>query len=337
MPKRNRTLARRIGACVTASRRATRPAMRPAGTYALFTTASAALISAFGSSAAHANSPYGVWIDHTGRGGIEVKNCGGELCGIVVWARKAADMRRGCGKKLLGGLQKVGLAEWDQGWIIAPDSGTKYDLAIKPLGRNQLEITGYAGSKLFSKTMVWTRAPSNLKRCDDVQDEKKPAQVLAAAEEGPMQAPRGVGGPNVPLVPETAIEKKSPVTGPAHAARAKPPAVAVTYDPPLSAPPPVRRDPVRVQVAMADPAQENPLPRVADRVIAAATAAPVPIVAPEPRAVERAAFASADLPQITMVSTRVADADETAPARPDTQIPCVVRAPFVVAMIPCQR
>lgn len=336
MPKTSRALARQSGAigiggrndgrCDTAGVRA--PASKGTGRI-LLATAAALSAGMLASGGALANSPYGVWVDHTGRGAVEVKKCGGELCGVIVWARKAADMRRGCGKKLLGGLRKVGLSDWDQGWIIAPDSGTKYDLAIKPVGRDKLEVTGYAGSKLFSKTMMWTRAPSNLKRCDE--PEAKPAQVLAKAENDPPQRPSGVGGPGVPLIPDSALEKKKPVTGSAPAPQAKPP-VTVVYDPPLSAPPPPRRESAPTQLALADPVrQEGPTTSMAP-----ATRA---LVAPQPKAVERAAFASAAMPQITVVKTRVAEADDA--ARPgasgEQTSACIVRAPFVVASIPCQR
>lgn len=326
MPKTTRAMARRDGAKDASGRRSQDAAIRAAARRArasrgLYATGAAVALMAISSAPALANSPYGVWIDQTGRGAVEIKKCGGELCGVVVWARKAADMRRGCGKKLLGGLRKVGLQEWDQGWIIAPDSGTKYDLAIKPLGRSSLEITGYAGTKLFSKTMVWTRAPSNLKRCDQPDD--KPVQVLAKAESDPPVRPRGVGGPDVPLIPDTALKPTKPVTGSTPAPQSKPP-VTVVYDPPLDAPLPPRRETVQTQIALADPAES-----------AAATES-APIAPPRPRAVERSAFASAALPQITLVKTRVADDAAGASAQP-VAAPCIVRAPFVVAAIPCQR
>jgi hypothetical protein len=30
---------------------------------------------------------------------------------------------------------------------------------------SKLKVVGYAGTKLFSETMVWTRAPADLQRC----------------------------------------------------------------------------------------------------------------------------------------------------------------------------
>ncbi len=44
--------------------------------------------------AAHAdNSPLGVWIDHTGRGGVEISDCGGKLCGRVAWVKDAENAK----------------------------------------------------------------------------------------------------------------------------------------------------------------------------------------------------------------------------------------------------
>src|SRR5262249_18063929 len=49
-----------------------------------------------------ANDPYGIWIDDKGRGGVEIKNCGANLCGHVVWAKDEADNGKGCGKQIIG-------------------------------------------------------------------------------------------------------------------------------------------------------------------------------------------------------------------------------------------
>ena len=42
------------------------------------------------SAASAGGEPTGVWIDHTGRGAVEITNCGGALCGRVVWLKDAA-------------------------------------------------------------------------------------------------------------------------------------------------------------------------------------------------------------------------------------------------------
>ena len=36
---------------------------------------------------------------------------------------------------------------------------------ITPMGADRLKVMGYMGSKMLSETMMWKRAPANLKRC----------------------------------------------------------------------------------------------------------------------------------------------------------------------------
>ena len=59
--------------------------------------AAAALIVAATASYA-ASSPIGVWYDETGRGAVEIADCGGNLCGKVVWI-KDADNDKACGMR----------------------------------------------------------------------------------------------------------------------------------------------------------------------------------------------------------------------------------------------
>src|SRR6185437_12332647 len=63
---------------------------------------------------------------------------------------------------------------WDNGWIYSPEKGRKYSVELTPLDNGTLRVTGYAGLKFLSKTMIWTRAPENLHLCG--QTEAKAAQ-----------------------------------------------------------------------------------------------------------------------------------------------------------------
>jgi len=108
-------------------------------------------------------SPIGVWIDHTGRGAVEIVDCGGNLCGSVVWIADAKNAK-GCGMQILGDVKPMGDGTFDEGWIYDPDKDAKYDVEIVPQG-NKLKIVGYAGVKLFSQTFTWTKAPADLERC----------------------------------------------------------------------------------------------------------------------------------------------------------------------------
>ncbi len=117
--------------------------------------------------------PRGIWFNDTGRGAIEIKSCGENLCGEVVWVKDASDSD-GCGKKIIGDVKPSGAKSWDGGWIYSPEKKKTYDVELTPIGATQLRVIGYAGTKLFSKTMIWTRAPDNLIRCK--------AEEVAAAE-----------------------------------------------------------------------------------------------------------------------------------------------------------
>ncbi len=126
--------------------------------------ASAAIALLSISNASAASDPTGVWVNDTGRGAIEIKSCGGALCGYVVAVKDPNDTK-GCGKQIIGDAQSVGGGRWDNGWIYSPEKRKNYDVELKPLDDGTLRVVGYAGTKLFSRTMIWTRAPADLARC----------------------------------------------------------------------------------------------------------------------------------------------------------------------------
>jgi uncharacterized protein (DUF2147 family) len=110
------------------------------------------------------NSPLGLWIDHTGRGAVEVKECNGnKVCGHIVWLKDNKNLEA-CGEQVLGDVKPVGGGKWDNGWIYDPDAESKYDVELTPLG-DKMKVVGYAGSKWLSETMTWKRAPADLQRC----------------------------------------------------------------------------------------------------------------------------------------------------------------------------
>jgi uncharacterized protein (DUF2147 family) len=143
-------------------------------------------------SALAAADPAGTWIDHTGRGAVEITHCDGALCGRIVWLKAAAD-REACGMQVIGNARPAAGGKWDGGWIYDPEAGTKYDVELTPLGDNKLKVFGYAGVKMFGETMTWTRAPAELKRCD------RPTGALSEAH----AAPRHEEPPVPPAPPAT--------------------------------------------------------------------------------------------------------------------------------------
>jgi uncharacterized protein (DUF2147 family) len=123
----------------------------------------------------------GIWLDHTGRGAVELAPCGNRLCGRIVWLqdpndkngrpfadgnnpRRALRGRPICGLQIIGNLKHVGRGVWDRGWIYDPEKGERYDVELRRKG-NRLRVLGYAGLKFLSETMYWTQAPEDLKVC----------------------------------------------------------------------------------------------------------------------------------------------------------------------------
>jgi uncharacterized protein (DUF2147 family) len=143
-------------------------------------TCLAALVSA-GAAQAAAPAPTGVWIDHTGRGAVEITECGAALCGRIVWLKDTAHAEV-CGTQVIGNAKPAGAGTWDGGWIYDPDKEEKYSVELKPIGADKLRVLGYLGSKLFSETMMWKRAAADLKRCDQPAPKAAAAPAPAAME-----------------------------------------------------------------------------------------------------------------------------------------------------------
>jgi len=167
-------------------------------------------------SASAAPDPTGIWMNDTGRGAVEIKPCGNALCGNVVWVKAAADAS-GCGKQIIGDVAPVGGGSWDNGWIYSPEKGRKYDVELTPLNNGTLRVTGYAGMKFLSKTMIWTRAPQDLQLCGQTEAKADvPASVKSDATTGSVATPAPAASP----APVAAAEKSATTTSTETAASA---------------------------------------------------------------------------------------------------------------------
>ncbi len=174
----------------------------------------AGVVAAIAAPAALAQNPAsapeaGLWIDHTGKGAVEIAPCGAKLCGHIFWLKEPVNpkgqplvdihnpdaskrKRPICGLPVLGALQRQAGGAWDAGWVYDPKEGKSYDLEIKAEGRDHLAVTGYMGTKFFGKTMTWTRAKMDLPRCGAAP----PAVVVAkgaAPSAPPAQTKPGTG------------------------------------------------------------------------------------------------------------------------------------------------
>jgi uncharacterized protein (DUF2147 family) len=140
----------------------------------------AAMLAALVPTAAHAQSPTGVWIDHTGRGAVEITECGKALCGHVVWLKEQKNAGT-CRTQVIGEVQPIGGGTWDRGWIVDPDDNKRYSVELKPIGKDRLRVVGYMGTKLLSETMTWRRAPADLERCDIARPDVPAAAMVTTA------------------------------------------------------------------------------------------------------------------------------------------------------------
>jgi len=125
------------------------------------------------SSAALAAGPEGVWLSQDGGTKVHIANCGGNLCGTVVWLEKPIDASTGKPKtdtlnpdpakrshRLLG-LQVVhdlapsGPNKWS-GQIYNADDGNTYSAHMMPDG-NTAKVQGCVLGFLC-KTQYWKRS-----------------------------------------------------------------------------------------------------------------------------------------------------------------------------------
>ncbi len=135
---------------------------------------------AFSQSAA--NDVTGVWLDHTGRGAVEISRCGNGICGRIVWMKNPLDAKgvpftdghnpdTGKRKNPICGLQIIGDAKpkrdgsFDEGWIYNPEDGATYSVEVRLRPNQTLRVHGYAGLKFLGETYTWTRAPAQLTKC----------------------------------------------------------------------------------------------------------------------------------------------------------------------------
>jgi len=116
----------------------------------------------------------GLWLDHTGRGAVEISECGGALCGRIVWLKEPTDKagnplrdilnedrskrtRPICGLQIIGDVRPQRDGSWDAGWIYDPEQGEAFDVELRMRGPDALQVKGYKGLKFLSQTFQWRR------------------------------------------------------------------------------------------------------------------------------------------------------------------------------------
>lgn len=134
-----------------------------------------------------AANPVGLWYAEGGAAQIDLRDCGGALCGRVVWLRSPFD-EHGCelrdrynpekslrqrpviGLEILRGLERSPGADgaWTGGTIYDPGSGSTYRASLTVADEKRLELRGYVGIPLLGRTATWFRVGSEQAMCTEV-------------------------------------------------------------------------------------------------------------------------------------------------------------------------
>jgi uncharacterized protein (DUF2147 family) len=140
-----------------------------------------------------AATPVGRWYAEGGAAQVEIRPCGGALCGEVVWLRSPFD-EHGCvqrdrwnpdpglRERSIVGLEIVrdlvpaddGSATWAGGTIYDPTTGRTYRATLELDGEDRVSLRGYVGIPLLGRTTTWFRVGSEERLCRSTQLEGLP-------------------------------------------------------------------------------------------------------------------------------------------------------------------
>jgi len=94
---------------------------------------------------------------------IELKPCGNEICGVVIWASAKAEAasRKGSGKPLVGmQLMRnfvVGPDHIGRGKVFVPDLNNTFSGTAQQIDARTLRARGCLFANVLCKSQVWTR------------------------------------------------------------------------------------------------------------------------------------------------------------------------------------
>lgn len=107
---------------------------------------------------------HSTWIRPYSNVKMETSECGGKLCGWVVWATPDAeqDAREGGVQKLVGtellqDYRQTASNRW-QGRVFVPDMGRTFYSTITQIDPDALKISGCIMGGLLCKSQVWHKA-----------------------------------------------------------------------------------------------------------------------------------------------------------------------------------
>jgi uncharacterized protein (DUF2147 family) len=124
---------------------------------------------------ASSEAPDGTWL-FANRVAVEVFQCGGLVCGRIVWLLRprtpagqpdvdrlnpdpALRQRPLCGLTIIWGLQPDGAGHWSNGWLYDPQDGNTYDVTAERIAPDRISARIYRGVPLFGRTEILIRDP----------------------------------------------------------------------------------------------------------------------------------------------------------------------------------
>ena len=137
--------------------------------------AAAAILVLAGAESARAAEPLGNWMTQTGTSRIRIADCGGALCGTIVWLKEPTDPDTGkpktdknnsdttkrsrplIGVQIVLGMKPAGAGKW-AGQVYNAEDGKTYSGKLTFTGGDSLQLEGCALGGLVCKAQTWAKA-----------------------------------------------------------------------------------------------------------------------------------------------------------------------------------
>jgi uncharacterized protein (DUF2147 family) len=121
-----------------------------------------------------AADPNGTWLTEAGTSRIRIADCGGALCGNIVWMKEPIDPETGkpradknnpeaskrsrplMGVTIVIGMKPSGADKWS-GQVYNAEDGKTYSGSITMVNASALKLEGCALAGLICKAQTWTR------------------------------------------------------------------------------------------------------------------------------------------------------------------------------------
>jgi len=135
----------------------------------------AVAVAVLGLSAPAFADPTGTWLTENGRSRVRIADCGGALCGTIIWLKEPNDPETGKaktdknnadagkrGRPLIGvpiviSMKPNGANKWS-GQVYNAEDGKTYSGNLTEQGPNSMRLEGCALGGLVCKGQNWTRA-----------------------------------------------------------------------------------------------------------------------------------------------------------------------------------